>query len=47
VRVMSEASDDRILQCLDAADVHSSWRDNLTNPIPMIREVEITRSSTL
>lgn len=47
VRVVSDASDDLILQCLDAADVHSSWRDNLTNPIPMIREVEITRSSTV
>ena len=47
VRVSSDASDDLIVQCLDAADAHSAWRDNLTHPIPMIRELQITRSSTV
>ena len=42
VRITSDASDDRIRQCLDTADAHSSWRDNLLNPVPMVREVQIS-----
>lgn len=42
VRITSDATDDRIRQCLDTADAHSSWRDNLLNPVPMVREVQIS-----
>jgi uncharacterized OsmC-like protein len=41
VRVTSDASADVIERWLDIADRHSSWRDNLANPVPISREVQI------
>jgi len=42
VRVTSDASADVITRWLDTADTHSSWRDNLANPVPISREVQVT-----
>ena len=47
VRVSSDASEERIRQCLDTADTHSSWRDNLLNPVPMARELHITPATAV
>jgi uncharacterized OsmC-like protein len=46
VRVTSDASPEVINRWLDTADTHSSWRDNVANPVPMIRDVQITPVTT-
>jgi uncharacterized OsmC-like protein len=46
VRVTSDASPEVINRWLDTADTHSSWRDNVANPVPMIRDMQITPVTT-
>jgi uncharacterized OsmC-like protein len=46
VTVDSEASDADIHRLLDAADRHSSWLDDLRNPVPVSREVHIRRGES-
>jgi uncharacterized OsmC-like protein len=46
VRVTSDASADVINRWLDTADRYSSWRDNIVNPVPLVREVQITPVTT-
>jgi len=41
VTVDSDASDADIYRLLDTADSHSSWLDDLRNPVPVSREVRI------
>jgi uncharacterized OsmC-like protein len=43
VTVDSDAPDDDIQRMLDLADRHSSWLDDLRNPVPVSREVRIVR----
>jgi uncharacterized OsmC-like protein len=44
VTVDSDASDAEIHRLLDTADRHSSWLDDLRNPVPVTREVNIVRA---
>jgi uncharacterized OsmC-like protein len=46
VRVTSDASADVINRWLDTADRYSSWRDNIVNPVPVVRQVQITPVTT-
>jgi uncharacterized OsmC-like protein len=45
VHVTSPASEAEILQWLDTADKYSSWRDNLANPVPLVREVRVSATA--
>lgn len=45
VTVDTDASDDEVYRLLDTADRHSSWLDDLKNPVPMSREVHIVRGA--
>lgn len=45
VTVDTDASDDEVHRLLDMADRHSSWLDDLKNPVPMSREVHIVRGA--
>ena len=46
VTVDTDASDADVHRVLDTADRHSSWLDDLRNPVPVSREVHIVRSQT-
>jgi hypothetical protein len=41
VTVESDAGDEDVLRLLDTADRYSSWLDDLSNPVPLEREVRI------
>jgi len=41
IHVTSPASEAEITRWLDTADRYSSWRDNIANPVPLVREVRI------
>jgi len=43
VTVDTDASDHDLQRWLDIADRHSSWLDDLRNPVPVSREVRIVR----
>lgn len=43
VTVDTDASDKDVQRWLDTADRHSSWLDDLRNPVPVSREVKIVR----
>jgi uncharacterized OsmC-like protein len=45
VHVSSPASEAEILRWLDTADRYSSWRDNIANPVPLVREVRVTATT--
>ena len=45
VRVSSPASEDDVRRWIDTADRCSSWRDNLANPVPLVRELHITSTA--
>lgn len=44
VTVESDAPDADVRRVLDTADQHSSWLDDLRNPVPVSRELHIIRS---
>lgn len=44
VTVDTPASEADVTRLLDAADRHSSWLDDLRNPVPMSREVRIVHT---
>lgn len=44
VTIDTPASDAEVTKMLDQADRHSSWLDDLQNPVPVTREVHIIRS---
>jgi uncharacterized OsmC-like protein len=44
VTVDSDAPDAEVHRLLDMADRHSSWLDDLRNPVPVSREVRINRT---
>ena len=46
VTVDSDASDAEIHRLLDTADRHSSWLDDLRNPVPLTRDVRIVRGES-
>ena len=46
VTVDTDASDAEVHRLLDTADQHSSWLDDLRNPVPVSREVRIVRGQT-
>jgi uncharacterized OsmC-like protein len=46
VTVDSEASEEAVMQLLDTADRHSSWLDDLANPVPVTREVRFAKRTT-
>jgi uncharacterized OsmC-like protein len=46
VTVDTDAPDDDVHRMLDAADAHSSWLDDLRNPVAVSREVRIVRAQT-
>lgn len=41
VTIDTDASDADVLRLLDTADRHSSWLDDIRNPVPVAREVRI------
>jgi uncharacterized OsmC-like protein len=43
VTIDTDASEDEVRRLLDTADRHSSWLDDLRNPVPVSREVRIVR----
>lgn len=43
VTVETDAPDADVLRVLDTADRHSSWLDDIRNPVPVSREVRILR----
>jgi uncharacterized OsmC-like protein len=43
VSVETVASDEAVHAWLDTADRHSSWLDDLRNPVPVSRELRLTR----
>ena len=44
VTVDTDASDADVHRVLDTADRHSSWLDDIRNPVPVSREVNIVRT---
>ncbi len=42
VTVESSASEADVMRVLDTADKYSSWRDDITRPVPLTREVRLT-----
>jgi uncharacterized OsmC-like protein len=46
VTVDTDASEADVHRLLDTADRHSSWLDDLRNPVPVSREVHIVRGQT-
>lgn len=42
VTVESSASEADVMRVLDTADKYSSWRDDITRPVPLSREVRLT-----
>jgi uncharacterized OsmC-like protein len=47
VTVDSDAPEADIIRLLDTADRHSSWLDDLRNPVPLSREVHIIREQSV
>ena len=47
IRVSSPASEDEVRRWIDTADRCSSWRDNLANPVPLVRELHITSTAPI
>jgi len=45
VHVSSPASEAEIVRWLDTADKFSSWRDNIANPVPLLREIRVTATA--
>lgn len=45
VHVSSPNSEEEILRWLDTADRYSSWRDNIANAVPLVREVRLSVSA--
>ena len=45
VHVSSPASEAEIHHWLDTADKFSSWRDNIANPVPLVREVRVSATA--
>src|SRR5436190_1245101 len=41
--VDTDATEADVIRMLDTADRHSSWLDDLRNPVPLSREVHIVR----
>jgi len=46
VSVETTASEDAVQKWLDKAERHSSWLDNLRNPVPVSRELRLSRPSS-
>lgn len=46
VTVDTDASDDDVRRVLDTADAHSSWLDDIRNPVPVTRELNIVRNQS-
>jgi uncharacterized OsmC-like protein len=46
VHVSSPASEAEITRWLDTADRYSSWRDNIANAVPIVREVRLSAAAT-
>jgi uncharacterized OsmC-like protein len=44
VSVASPASEEDVRRLIDTADRHSSWRDDLANPVPLTRELRIRQT---
>lgn len=44
VTVKSSASEADVMRVLDIADKYSSWRDDITRPVPLTREVRVVTS---
>jgi uncharacterized OsmC-like protein len=42
VRVSSPAAETDVRRVIDTADRYSSWRDDIANPVPLVRELHIT-----
>lgn len=42
VTVQSDASEDEVMRVLDTAEHHSSWLDDIVNPVPVRREVRLS-----
>lgn len=42
VTVETDAPEEEVMRMLDTADRHSSWLDDLANPVPVAREVRLT-----
>lgn len=45
VHVSSPASEDEVRRWIDVADRYSSWRDNIANPVTLVRELHITSAA--
>jgi uncharacterized OsmC-like protein len=41
VSVQSDASEEEVMRVLDTAEHHSSWLDDIANPVPVKREVRL------
>lgn len=41
VTVQSEASEEEVMRVLDTAEHHSSWLDDIANPVPVTREIRL------
>jgi uncharacterized OsmC-like protein len=46
VTVDTDAPEGDVQRLLDTADQHSSWLDDIRNPVPVSREVHLVRSHT-
>jgi uncharacterized OsmC-like protein len=46
VHVSSPAGEDDVRRWIETADRCSSWRDNLANPVPLVRELHITSTAS-
>ena len=46
VSVETTASEDAVQKWLDTAERHSSWLDDLRNPVPVSRELRLSRPQT-
>ena len=44
VTVTSPASEMAVREVIDTADRHSSWRDDIANPVPLSRELRIVQA---
>ena len=42
VTVETDAPEEDVMRMLDVADRHSSWLDDIANPVPVAREVRLT-----
>jgi uncharacterized OsmC-like protein len=44
VTVTSPASEEDVKRVIDTADRYSSWRDDIANPVPLTRELRISKA---